>query len=41
MNLVHAKKIEFGNNLVVVFGHLRPGVKNCSCQQAGHWTVDT
>ena len=35
MKLVHAKKIGFGNDLVVVFGHLRLCVKNCS------WTVDT
>jgi len=29
------KKIRFENDLVVIFGHLRPGVANGSCQLAG------
>ena len=31
MKLVHVKKPGFGNDLEVVFGHLRPGVENCRC----------
>ena len=35
MILVHAKKIWFGNDLAVVFGHLRPGVENYNGPLAG------
>jgi len=32
------KNIGFGNDLVVVFGHLRSGVEKCRCQLTGQQT---